>query len=628
MHHTESKRASGAMLLVAFAVLAPARSALAAPLKVANGFYSLLHEPSGQALTIDGNQDGAVAYAGPYAGGEAQRFYLRGWKEGRVVISARTDEWKVLSSNASWASDPVRTWVWMTSPDQLWNLEDAGNGRVRIRHHEKKLFLNLQGSKPVLGTAGDLWRLQRLAGDETGFRVMVNGLQVNTTASGDTDQVWVELYTDGATTPTKQTPKQEMNTKTEKGKQRKRYWIRPASVYAESSVKVRVLNQSGLMGEVTLRKTDADSSYIAHKLTAHGDYELALSKLTRRNLDPRYVGVNASRALRVPTLDQGNVGACVAFATVAALSDAYLMTVDRGGSSQKELFDPLALYARRLTPAFKAQREQEADDTRAAACSASQPCVKKDTVCGPRGRCVDYEGWRVELALEEILRNGIPFKDDPTRRLFLKSFERIQANGRTQATVKQGDQVVTRVHPPLTQPTTTSGHDLMRNRLMRGQPLLVTYFVFKDFDSYTSEYAIYGGRVSPDDQRGGHAVVMTGFSTPLPGDHDYPYWMMQNSWGTQWGANGKLIFAENAVQFDDEAFALGGFEVVGDSTAPRPPVDRNVYLKSLGGSLYLHALGARRTARSRPCTRARRPPTTPTASGASKPRPRGRAPTT
>lgn len=135
--------------------------AAVAPVKVAQGFYALVHQASGQALTIDGTADDTVVRASARSdgAGASQRFFLRPWHDGRTVISARTDQWNVLSSNASWASDPVRAWTWMTSPDQLWVVTAASDGLVRIRHVEKGLALALAGAKVALTAEGDLWRL-------------------------------------------------------------------------------------------------------------------------------------------------------------------------------------------------------------------------------------------------------------------------------------------------------------------------------------------------------------------------------------------------------------------------------------------------------------------------------------
>lgn len=138
-----------------------AQSAAPVGMKVDEGFYVLVHQSSNQALDIEGDKDGTVVRAKAKArfSADAQRFYLRPWTDNRVVISARTKKWQVLSSNASWVGDPVRSWAWMTSPDQMWVVSDAGNGLVRIRHNEKGLALGLEGSNVVLKPDGDLWRL-------------------------------------------------------------------------------------------------------------------------------------------------------------------------------------------------------------------------------------------------------------------------------------------------------------------------------------------------------------------------------------------------------------------------------------------------------------------------------------
>jgi cathepsin B len=70
-------------------------------------------------------------------------------------------------------------------------------------------------------------------------------------------------------------------------------------------------------------------------------------------------------------------------------------------------------------------------------------------------------------------------------------------------------------------------------------PLEVAFSVYQDFMSYTSGVYIYNG-IAP--YLGGHAVAFVGWGKTTK----HPFWIVQNSWGTDWGINGYFWILKGA----------------------------------------------------------------------------------
>lgn len=76
------------------------------------------------------------------------------------------------------------------------------------------------------------------------------------------------------------------------------------------------------------------------------------------------------------------------------------------------------------------------------------------------------------------------------------------------------------------------GVESMQSALIKGGPFEVSFAVFEDFMSYSGGVYV---RKSNSFQ-GMHAVKVVGWGHDQPSNLDY--WIVQNSWGTDWGENG------------------------------------------------------------------------------------------
>ena len=198
------------------------------------------------------------------------------------------------------------------------------------------------------------------AKSESGFRVMVNGLRCLETSENGRDNIYIEAFADGRKVATwgprlmneSDLDWFEKNLFTLKDE----YWLMPGSVYAENSVTIKVwekdngqnaaIDSDDLIGQTTINKTTPESNFISKQLTGDGgEYDLVCTKETRKEFDISLL--SADRVpIRVPVLDQGNEGACVAFAVTGAITTAWLNRTEPG-TSRKQLFDSLKLYAKR-----------------------------------------------------------------------------------------------------------------------------------------------------------------------------------------------------------------------------------------------------------------------------------------
>ncbi|CAL8086596.1 unnamed protein product [Calicophoron daubneyi] len=86
--------------------------------------------------------------------------------------------------------------------------------------------------------------------------------------------------------------------------------------------------------------------------------------------------------------------------------------------------------------------------------------------------------------------------------------------------------------------------------LMNGGPMEVDFEVYADFPSYQSGVYqhVSGGLL------GGHAVRLVGWGK----ENDTPYWLIANSWNTDWGDNGYFKIFRGRNECGIESDVLGG----------------------------------------------------------------------
>jgi len=90
----------------------------------------------------------------------------------------------------------------------------------------------------------------------------------------------------------------------------------------------------------------------------------------------------------------------------------------------------------------------------------------------------------------------------------------------------------------------------IQSELMEHGSLQAGFFVFSDFYSYAS--GVYQ-RTENSYMTGGHAVRLIGWGT----DDDVDYWLVANSWDTDWGIDGlfKIRRGNNECNFEEEIIA-------------------------------------------------------------------------
>lgn len=86
---------------------------------------------------------------------------------------------------------------------------------------------------------------------------------------------------------------------------------------------------------------------------------------------------------------------------------------------------------------------------------------------------------------------------------------------------------------------------------MKNGPVQTAFTVYADFMSYKS--GVYQHKTG--EQLGGHAVKMVGWGV----DNGVPYWLIANSWNTDWAENGffRIIRGKNECGIEKNVVAGG-----------------------------------------------------------------------
>lgn len=84
---------------------------------------------------------------------------------------------------------------------------------------------------------------------------------------------------------------------------------------------------------------------------------------------------------------------------------------------------------------------------------------------------------------------------------------------------------------------TQGGENAIKNQLAASGPVTACFDVYEDFKVHKGVYfRVYGKKV------GKHAVVILGYGTATCGREKVTYWIIRNSWGTNWGEGGYFKF--------------------------------------------------------------------------------------
>ena len=92
---------------------------------------------------------------------------------------------------------------------------------------------------------------------------------------------------------------------------------------------------------------------------------------------------------------------------------------------------------------------------------------------------------------------------------------------------------------------TTWHFDTIKEMLVTGGPIHTGFTVYEDFMQYKS--GIY--QHTSGSSLGGHAVVIIGYGS----ENGINYWIIQNSWGPEWGEQGYFRIKMGEVGIDSYA---------------------------------------------------------------------------
>ena len=99
--------------------------------------------------------------------------------------------------------------------------------------------------------------------------------------------------------------------------------------------------------------------------------------------------------------------------------------------------------------------------------------------------------------------------------------------------------------------------DEMREVISLDRPLVAEFTVYSDFQKYFQKGKnVYLGPKPGNKIIGYHAVMVVGYNKPSPGKLGIRSWDCQNSWGKQWGNKGHFKMGENVANLDNVMYAV------------------------------------------------------------------------
>jgi len=101
--------------------------------------------------------------------------------------------------------------------------------------------------------------------------------------------------------------------------------------------------------------------------------------------------------------------------------------------------------------------------------------------------------------------------------------------------------------------------DLMKLALVKNGPLSVAFEVYDDFMAYKGGIYYHTGLTSRFNpfQLTNHAVLLVGYGE----ENNQKYWIVKNSWGTQWGEKGFFRIRRGVNECAIESIAVEAFPI-------------------------------------------------------------------
>jgi len=94
----------------------------------------------------------------------------------------------------------------------------------------------------------------------------------------------------------------------------------------------------------------------------------------------------------------------------------------------------------------------------------------------------------------------------------------------------------------------------LQTELMTNGPFEVSFSVYADFESYTGGIYVH----TNGEYMGGHAVKFVGWGVGSSAENNVPYWIVANSWNTDWGEAGFFRIKRGVNECGIEASGVAG----------------------------------------------------------------------
>ena len=89
---------------------------------------------------------------------------------------------------------------------------------------------------------------------------------------------------------------------------------------------------------------------------------------------------------------------------------------------------------------------------------------------------------------------------------------------------------------------------IIKREILANGPVLASILVSEEYTSYINQTGVYGNGIGLD---GTHMVVVFGWGAAT--DTEPEHWIIQNSWSTDWGDNGR---GKYAMSFYDIMYSI------------------------------------------------------------------------